>query len=103
KNRGWDLVARTRRMLAERGVTPEQAPAAWESMYAAEGSDWFWWFGDDHFTSDKPIFDSLLRSHLRAVYEHLGEPVPSALDIPIVGVGVRERPERMPLGFIRPV
>ncbi len=103
KNRGWDLVARTRRMLADRGVTPEQAPEAWESMFAAEGSDWFWWFGEDHFTSDKAMFDNLFRSHLQAVYERLDEPVPSALEVPIVGSGLRGRPERVPVGFIRPV
>ncbi len=27
---------------------PEQLAAAWEELYIAEGSDWFWWFGDSH-------------------------------------------------------
>jgi len=22
--------------------------AAWKEIYVAEGSDWFWWYGDDH-------------------------------------------------------
>ena len=24
------------------------SPGAWEELYIAEGSDWFWWFGDSH-------------------------------------------------------
>src|SRR6185295_17317363 len=68
KNRAWDLLARARRALVENGSTPSSAPRAWESLAAAEGSDWFWWFGDDHFTPDKDIFDRLFREHLQAAY-----------------------------------
>ena len=52
KNRAWELLARARRALIEARKTPEDSPAAWESLYAAEGSDWFWWFGEDHYTAD---------------------------------------------------
>ena len=27
---------------------PAMLARAWEEMYIAEGSDWFWWYGDDH-------------------------------------------------------
>ena len=27
-------------------------PAAREALHAAEASDWFWWFGDDHTSAE---------------------------------------------------
>ncbi len=38
---------------------------AWESLYIAEGSDWFWWYGDDHSSENDEIFDFLFRKILR--------------------------------------
>ena len=102
KNRAWDLLSRARRALLERNLTLEAQPAAWESLFAAEGSDWFWWFGEDHFTSDKVLFDRLFRSHLRAVYERAGLPVPAWLDVPVARLVARASPDREPLGFIQP-
>jgi len=103
KNRAWELLARTRRSLVERGMTPATAPEAWESVYAAEGSDWFWWFGDDHYTADKALFDELFRLHLRAAHERAGLAVPGSLDVAIATPRARRRPERAPTGFVRPV
>ena len=42
---------------------------AWEEMYAAEGSDWFWWYGDDQTApgGDKP-FDTAYLTHLENIY-----------------------------------
>jgi len=37
---------------------------AWEALYAAEGSDWFWWFGEGHSSNQDAIFDRLFREHL---------------------------------------
>ena len=78
KNRAWDLLARTRRALVEAGSTPERDPGAWDALFAAEGSDWFWWFGDDHWTADRAIFDRLFREHLEAVYDRMRRPADRA-------------------------
>jgi hypothetical protein len=45
---------------------------AWESMYAAEGSDWFWWYGADQLApaGDRP-FDEAFRTHLNNVYRFM--------------------------------
>jgi hypothetical protein len=53
----------------EQGTTAWNAFRAWEEMYAAEGSDWFWWYGDDQQApgGDKP-FDTAFISHLKDVY-----------------------------------
>ncbi|MBI4817820.1 MAG: hypothetical protein HY791_16285 [Deltaproteobacteria bacterium] len=52
--------------------TPEwHAYQAWMAMYAAEGSDWFWWYGSDQTAvgGDEP-FDRIYRELLSSVYRH---------------------------------
>jgi alpha-amylase/alpha-mannosidase (GH57 family) len=45
---------------------------AWESIFSAEGSDWFWWYGEDQtgLGGDEP-FDEGFRTHLINVYKFL--------------------------------
>ncbi len=85
-NRGWDLLGMTRARLQEAHPTlpPERAAAAWDALFAAEGSDWFWWYGDDFDTDLKPEFDRLFRNHLRNVWTQMGLPPPDQLNDPIV-------------------
>src|SRR5207244_5406944 len=64
KNRAWELLSRARRAAGEKAST-----AALEALLKAEGSDWFWWLGDEHYSRDKVLFDRLFRAHLRAAYE----------------------------------
>jgi alpha-amylase/alpha-mannosidase (GH57 family) len=56
---------------------------ALESLLAAEGSDWCWWFGPEHSTANDAEFDALYRKHLTAVYLALGQPAPQELAEPI--------------------
>ncbi len=87
ENKGWDWLGQTRqflaRTLAAGGHTPEQAEAAWWEIYAAEGSDWFWWYGPDFTTDCDFLFDDLFRTHLKNVYSILGFDPPAYLDVPI--------------------
>jgi alpha-amylase/alpha-mannosidase (GH57 family) len=102
KNRAWDLISRARRALVQAGTTPESHPEAWESLAAAEGSDWFWWLGVDHYTADKHIFDRLFRGHLAQALGRAGLPVPSEMRVPIVKPTVRSVTRTSPIGFLRP-
>ena len=81
-NRGWDLLQHTRTRLSEvtPNLPPQQAAAAWEELYAAEGSDWFWWYGDDFDTDYKQEFDRLFRTHLRNVWTRAGLTPPEVLN-----------------------
>lgn len=101
KNRAWDHVARARRALVEAGVTRETSPAAWEALARTEGSDWFWWFGDDHHTLDQAVFDRLFRDLVSACYEEAGLAPPASLGLPIARVAARA-PGSAPIGFIHP-
>lgn len=84
ENRAWELLGQTRDALARANVTPETAPAAFEAVCAAEGSDWFWWFGEDQESGHDEEFDELFRLHLKNVYRGLNAEPPAALDQPIV-------------------
>jgi alpha-amylase/alpha-mannosidase (GH57 family) len=105
-NRGWDLVSQTRSRLAEIAATlpPDRAQAAWDELYAAEGSDWFWWYGDDFDTDYKVEFDRLFRTHLRNVWTIAGLTPPELLSQPICSF--RGMPESdlvtMPLSLVSP-
>ena len=83
----WDLLHVTRQFLVQaeaRGeLDPREYARAWEEIYIAEGSDWCWWYGDDHSSSLDALFDQLFRKHLQNVYAILGVPPPSNLNRPI--------------------
>ncbi|MGZ9189238.1 MAG: glycoside hydrolase family 57 protein, partial [Nitrospira sp.] len=105
-NRGWDLLQHTRARLVELtpSLTPEQARAAWGELYAAEGSDWFWWYGDDFDTDYKQEFDRLFRTHLRNVWTYAGATPPEILNQPLVEARTPHGLEvvQLPLAFIAP-
>ena len=57
---------------------------AHQSLLAAEGSDWFWWFGSDQESRNDAVFDELFRAHLRGAYQALDLEAPKSLDDSIV-------------------
>ena len=60
---------------------------AWQELYIAEGSDWFWWYGDDHSSAQDEVFDYLFRKHLQNVYTLLGDAPPPELGRPFTHKG----------------
>ncbi len=71
------------------------------SLYRAEGSDWFWWYGDSFSSQNDYLFDRLFRRHLRKVFKLLGEESPTYLDMPISSLKKVDI-LREPTGFITP-
>ena len=94
----WELLwdARETFARAEEAHQKQRAGApgeealreAKESLLAAEGSDWCWWFGPEHSTANDAEFDALYRKHLTAIYLALGQVAPEELGKPI-----KRRPE----------
>ena len=89
-NRAWNYLGRTRAALvaAQEHLTGEALALAWEEMYRAQGSDWFWWYSRQHSSPHDEHFDKLFRSHLRGVFEAIGrgireEGLPSFVEEPI--------------------
>jgi alpha-amylase/alpha-mannosidase (GH57 family) len=86
-NRAWDLLFQAREHLvaAQKAgeKTANQLQEAWRELQIAEGSDWFWWFGDSHSSAQDSLFDRLFRKHLQNIYALLGDEAPSELARPI--------------------
>jgi len=78
--RAWSQLGDARRAFEGASTVSETARArAYEELLIAEGSDWFWWYGDDHSSEHDPQFDDLFRRHVRNVYGSLALPVPEEL------------------------
>ena len=92
KNAAWEALSATRQAFArcEPGtVDATKRERAFRELMIAEGSDWFWWYGDDHQTQNAMEFDTLFRSHLKNTYRLLGQACPITLDIPIKKADIR--------------
>jgi alpha-amylase/alpha-mannosidase (GH57 family) len=96
--RAWELLrnardfyakAEQRRREGAGAPTAEQLAAAFESVLAAEGSDWCWWYGPEHSSANDAEFDALYRKHLTEIYAALGAEAPEELAEPI-----KKRPEK---------
>jgi alpha-amylase/alpha-mannosidase (GH57 family) len=98
KNRAWALLAAARSRLER---VPDDSPA-WEPMLAAEGSDWFWWFGEPFHSAEDALFDRLFRAQLEAVYRALGEPPPHELSQPVAGTAASATESTGPRAMISP-
>ncbi len=86
KNRAWDRLveAKLRFDVVREEMAAAGTVAALERQLAiCEGSDWFWWFGDDNPRRSVRDFDRLYRRQLAALYEMSGGDVPTALDEPL--------------------
>src|SRR5579884_45125 len=98
--RAWDLLCRARDALEMAGGAHSH-PQAYREMLIAEGSDWFWWFGQHHDSGIDAAWDALYRLHLRNLYELIGREVPPEVDQPILG-GAPAQASRAPQRAISP-
>ena len=86
--RAWELLRLARIDLADadrRGsASSEQLAAATNLMYQAQGSDWFWWYGDDQDSGNDRYFDNAFRELLGQMYDALGQARPRWTSVPII-------------------
>ena len=100
-HRAWDQLSDARAVFDRRAsqVAPDVRDRALEELLIAEGSDWFWWYGDDHSSDHDAEFDDLFRRHLRNVYTLLGDAIPEALFATNISTGAG--PDRLePAGLL---
>jgi alpha-amylase/alpha-mannosidase (GH57 family) len=107
-NLAWDLLKKARDAVVafeqktqETDETKEISRKAWKEIYIAEGSDWNWWYGDEHQGPGTEEFDRLFRSHLLYVYELIGQDPPEELYHPIKSQAVSTH-FLPPTGYLRP-
>jgi alpha-amylase/alpha-mannosidase (GH57 family) len=104
-HRAWGQLVDARRALDDhRADLPETSLArAREEMLIAEGSDWFWWYGDDHSSEHDDEFDELFRRHVRNVYRALEKPIPEELFVTNITTAPPTSNIEPPTGFVTPV
>lgn len=103
KNLAWDYLGSTHEYLKQnsRELTSEQLNRAMKYMYIAEGSDWFWWYGDTFYTINEEEFDRLFRKNLKKVLEIIKKPIIDFLHTPIIALSETQLTTQ-PLGFMSP-
>jgi alpha-amylase/alpha-mannosidase (GH57 family) len=103
-NTAWDYLAETREDLQLfQDMNPDRNLSdAWKSLFIAEGSDWNWWYGDDHTTENQKDFDELFRLYLMKVYRDIGKEVPAHLFSPVLREDRSVVPTVTMRGFIDP-
>lgn len=81
KNRGWEMLVGAKRAFDARHeqLSAEQREAAERQLAICEGSDWFWWFGDENPAATVSDFDQMFRMHLGNLYQLLGLEPPNYL------------------------
>ena len=103
-NQAWDHLFIAREHLQQAiqagDKTTEQIDLARRELQIAEGSDWFWWFGDSHSSAQDGLFDRLFRTHLRNIYTVLGDTPPSELSRPIAQGARHARLHTEPTGLL---
>ncbi|HUT63380.1 MAG TPA: glycoside hydrolase, partial [Anaerolineae bacterium] len=101
---GWDALNNARKILVEReqNLSEDEKKEAWLEIFRAEGSDWFWWYGEDHTSPNDTEFDRLFRTHLERVYNILGIYPPLEVTEPIIVKQVI-RADVEPTGLVTPV
>lgn len=103
-NLAWDYLKATRDELLrfERENPGLDTSEAWRLIYIAEGSDWNWWYGDEHVSETQEEFDELFRNNLIAVYKFINREPPSYLLVPILRKDRAVEPSISIKGFISP-
>jgi len=103
-HRAWSQLADARRALdaPPAGIPDEALARAREEMLIAEGSDWFWWYGDDHSSDHDLAFDDLFRRHVRNIYRALDAPIPEELFVTNITTQPPSVVIRRPTGLIQP-
>jgi alpha-amylase/alpha-mannosidase (GH57 family) len=104
-HRAWSQLADARKALdtAAPGLPEASMAKAREELLIAEGSDWFWWYGDDHSSDHDLEFDDLFRRHVRNVYRALEMPIPEELFVTNISTQPPVEEISRPTGFIQPV
>ena len=105
--RAWDALARTRADLVQwQEATPDVDTAlrekVWQSLYVAEGSDWFWWYSRWNRSDQDALFDTTFRARLAETYRLRSAPVPESLQCSIYELVPAVTESRTATGYIQP-
>lgn len=102
-NKAWDLLYDARKAYDKHSgkLSAKARSLAFKEISICEGSDWCWWYGDEHKSAQSSEFDNLFRDHVKRVYEIMRIEPPAILEIPIKR-RVEQLSYKQPIGLITP-
>ena len=83
KNKAWAYLKQTKDDFENFVKNNKDFPnieKARRELFIAEGSDWFWWYGEPNNSGQDFVFDYMFREHLKNVYLILGIDIPEYLN-----------------------
>ncbi len=104
KNIAWQFLKQTKDDFEKlKKVNPENPniEQAYKELMIAQGSDWFWWFGEPNDSGQDHVFDYMFREHLKNVYKFFDAEYPERLDDPFLAID--SEPVRYPKCFFTPL
>ena len=87
KNKAWTYVKQTKddfEAFAKENKNHPNIEAAHRELMIAEGSDWFWWYGEPNNSGQDFVFDYMFREHLKNTYILLDKIPPDYLDTSLI-------------------
>jgi len=100
--RAWSQLAEARQALESATVDAESLVSAREEILIAEGSDWFWWYGDDHSSAHDLEFDDLFRRHVRNAYRLMQRAIPDELFFSNISSTALPETQTQPTAWLSP-
>ncbi|MCO6449993.1 MAG: hypothetical protein J5I90_04320 [Caldilineales bacterium] len=85
-NEAWSRLRDLRvayQTWAQTNPDPQQLDLARRYLFAAEGSDWFWWYSHRNSSDQDAVFDRTFIAYLAAAYESMGQSPPAHHLLPI--------------------
>ena len=104
KDLAWTYLKRVRQDFSnfvKREPLNPNIELARRELFIAEGSDWFWWYGEPNDSGRDNIFDFLFRTHLKNIYRYLDLDTPKHLDEPLSNIST-SKPSKYPKSLITP-
>ncbi|MEM3342217.1 MAG: glucodextranase DOMON-like domain-containing protein, partial [Thermoplasmata archaeon] len=77
EDNAWKALAAARKAIKDYEaahpdeIGSEKLKKAWETLYIAEGSDWYWWYGLDQDSGFDELWDQAFKRYIAAIYEIL--------------------------------
>ena len=103
KNKAWALLKMTKDDFNKFKKTNKNHPnieQARHDIHIAQGSDWFWWYGEPNNSGQDFLFDYMFRERLKNVYHSMNIESPEVLNKTIISA--IEVPFRLPKSNITP-
>ncbi len=107
KNLAWSYINKTiedfKIIKEQMGNSKEEKnllKQARHEILVAQGSDWFWWYGEPNDSGRDYIFDHLFREKLKNTYRILNREYPAYLDLPLTSLA--GKPIKQPRKQISP-